>query len=324
MGYINYMNREDGSMNVLILTANDPRKKSGWEEELKKCGNVKMDAIYEYHSNMIIRIVRKLHGLIPIPGYQIWYGSWWKNLKDTDVMIAIAYDSTYRMFKIIKKKFPHIRRILYWWDPVENTIQPDRVSEEICERWTFSKTDAERFGIKYNSQFYAHGLPEYPFRDEIRYDVMFFGAGGGRLYKRRVELLEQFYSVCVEKGLKTCFGVKYISDKSDEKKPFAIEKRVEEDEYINIALHSKAILDLTEPGNEWTTVRPIEALFLRKKLITNNCYIVNEELYDPQNVFLMGKDSYDNLKEFLNTPVKEMPKAVYDFYSTKAWLERFS
>lgn len=138
----------ENEMNVLILTADE----TSWQKELKESYHINAFAIYRYRyeKNYIKRGLRKLHSILPLPGYQIWFGDWWKNLQNVDVIIAIAYKPTYRMFKMIKKKYPHIRQILYWWDPVSKTISPDNVSESICEKWTFSKKDATRFHLNYN------------------------------------------------------------------------------------------------------------------------------------------------------------------------------
>lgn len=311
-------------MRTLILTANDPHMENSWESEIKKSADVKIGIIYKEQTNVLLRVLRKIHRYLPLPGYQIWLDDWWNELDSVDTIIAIAYDSTYKIFKIIQKKYPNIRRILYWWDPVKKTISPNRVSEKVCEKWSFCRRDAEEYGLKYNAQFLARDLDQYRYEinKEIKYDIMFFGVGGKKLYNQRVELLKAFDLICRHYNLKVCFGIKYFH-KKDKEKPYAMEQYLNEKQYYEIVMQSRAMLDLTEPGQEWVTLRPIEALYLNKKLVTNNTAITGEKLYNPHNIFVIGRDSYDKLEQFIKSPFEAMPLEIYDYYSTKSWLKRF-
>ena len=86
---------------------------------------------------------------------------------------------------------------------------------------------------------------------------------------------------------------------------------------------SKAILDIVQENQTGITIRPLEALFFHKKLITNNKNIVSYKFYCQNNIFIIGKDDINTLKEFMELPWLEIDKEVSDFYTFPKWIERF-
>lgn len=90
-----------------------------------------------------------------------------------------------------------------------------------------------------------------------------------------------------------------------------------------IMARSRAFLELTEPGNEWVTSRPYEALKFGKKLITNNRRIKEEKIYHPDNIFIWGEDPDDKLVDFLNGPLHPMPADVEEYCTNEAFIKRF-
>lgn len=298
------------------------------ENKLSKSGmnsvdGVVTEAIYYPYHNILIRMIRKIWCNFNLPGFQIWFGEWWKEIEQYEAVIAIAYKSTYRLFQILRKRYPAVRRIIYWWDPAIKTILPDKVKSEVCEKWSFSKNDSLNFNLKYNPTFLPVDSKIYENimePDKMLYDIMFVGSVG-KIYYNRVQILSDFYSICEKKGLSTYIKVLYHS--RGKNRPFELKSAIAENEYYEIVKKSRAILDIVEPDNKWMTLRPLEALYFHKKLISNNEELVNEPLYHPDNVFIVGKDDINNLPEFLNKPIKQLEEAVYQHYAFKAWLERF-
>ena len=51
--------------------------------------------------------------------------------------------------------------------------------------------------------------------------------------------------------------------------------------------------------------------------------LVKADFYHPNNIFIIGKDDWNNLESFMSTPIvpiSEEIKYKYDFFS---WVERF-
>ena len=67
----------------------------------------------------------------------------------------------------------------------------------------------------------------------------------------------------------------------------------------------------------------LEALFFKKKLITNNRDIVNLQFYNANNIFVLGIDKLENLKNFMDKPYENIEQKVIDYYDFNEWLKRF-
>jgi hypothetical protein len=81
------------------------------------------------------------------------------------------------------------------------------------------------------------------------------------------------------------------------------------------------ILEIMQEGQVGMTLRSLEALVLNKKLITNNINIVNDELYHPNNVYILGYDNkYSSIKEFLNAPFTEWDEELIKKHDIHSWL----
>ncbi len=88
-------------------------------------------------------------------------------------------------------------------------------------------------------------------------------------------------------------------------------------------MKSKSILDFVSIGQSGLTIRPLEALFLKKKLITNDKFIKNFDFYHPDNVFILGKDKMEYLSDFLEKPFIEIEESITSKYDFSNWIKRF-
>ena len=86
---------------------------------------------------------------------------------------------------------------------------------------------------------------------------------------------------------------------------------------------SKCILDYNQEGQVGLSLRPMEALFLERKLITNNTDIKNYDFYNHDNIFILGEDNINEIKEFINKPYKKIDQDIIDYYDFDQWLNRF-
>ena len=96
-------------------------------------------------------------------------------------------------------------------------------------------------------------------------------------------------------------------------------------EYIEHIRHSKAILELISNGQTGLTQRAFEALFFRKKLITNSEEINQYGMLDENDVVLID----ENLE--LKTDISKLNcqnskltnrYEIQNKYTMKAWLEK--
>ena len=96
-------------------------------------------------------------------------------------------------------------------------------------------------------------------------------------------------------------------------------------ELIEIDKRSRCIVDILPDAQKGISVRPLEAIMLNKKLITNMKDMRQMNFYSPSNIFIIGQDNPATLKLFLESPLdldlQEQMKEYYDFHS---WFNRFN
>ena len=83
------------------------------------------------------------------------------------------------------------------------------------------------------------------------------------------------------------------------------------------------MLDVVTDMNYGLTLRPLEALYFRKKLVTNFKDIKGENFYSKENIFILGDDDLSILKEFIESPFTEISQKILDQYTSKAWYQKF-
>lgn len=242
-----------------------------------------------------------------------WYGDWVLHLESYHTIIVFA-TKDYTFIRHLKDKYPSIRLIFWYWNPAFRVGLPRPELYQMAEVWSFDPSDCEEYRLKFNTTFYFNKI-EIP-EKEILFDILFLGINKGRrLYLN--QLREMF-----QNELKLNVEFLIVPDKKEKNvEPI---KRVPYGDYLEMIASSKSILDLTPAGQSGLTLRPMESIFFKKKLISDNQNLLNESFYHPDNIFILGIDNLLDIKSFLNKPYREIDHSIveqYDFYS---WLQRFN
>ena len=252
-------------------------------------------------NNIFLKVTRKYK----LPFFKLFLGKWKSNLDSYDTVILFDNGYSSLISKYIKKKNSNIRVILWFWNPVTEQSKKFLNDKYVDEIWTYDKNDAEKYKLKYNTQFYTKNLKIKNVAK--KQDILFLGREKGR--KQDIDKLKE---ICNKQDIK--FKAFIISNEKD---------YVSYEKYIEYLQESEAILELIKENIRGLTLRTLEALFLKKKLITNNKDIVNFDFYNPSNIFVLGIDELENLKEFLNKPYENIDQKVINYYDFEEWLKRF-
>lgn len=99
------------------------------------------------------------------------------------------------------------------------------------------------------------------------------------------------------------------------------------EEYLTQLRRCSLILDITQAGQMAPTMRVMEAIYLSKKLITNNRSLSSYDFYTENNIFILP-DEYDDslpdqLKEFLERPFLPYSPEIHKKYGCNEWLTHF-
>lgn len=88
---------------------------------------------------------------------------------------------------------------------------------------------------------------------------------------------------------------------------------------------SACLIDIVQPGQTGITLRTLEALFYRKKLITNNPEVLKQDFYRPANIHYIDASTDADalasaLARFLATPFESVPEHIVQQYEIQHWL----
>ncbi|PKM90637.1 MAG: hypothetical protein CVU85_00335 [Firmicutes bacterium HGW-Firmicutes-10] len=266
-------------------------------------------------SNYVSYLIWKTLKLLNLPGQSLWYNG---KLKHTcfDTIILIESNLTVHFVNWIRKNNPNSRIVFWYWNIVENTINPSRIKDDSIEKWSFSEKDCEIYSMQYNPPFYFKNIKIEQSKEE--YDLYFAGKDKGRLsalldFKKKSEELglNVYLHVSPTRKLDLIFNSKNL-------KPAISYDRVLED-----VAKSKALLDIIEVTDSGQSQRTMESIFFEKKIVTNSKLIKKFDFYNQENIFVIGEDNIEKLPSFLKTPYVKIDENIINRYEVRNWVKRF-
>lgn len=257
------------------------------------------------------RIDRKLNTFF---SYFFW-NEWKSKLSSIDTVILNSHVYSIPIVRYLNKRYPSIRIIIWYSNPVSKDTPIKFYKGLDCEIWSFDKKDCQKYHLRENNQFIDREMFNN-LSNEIKYDLCFVGLDKGRL-KQLLNLKSEFDKKNVSTYLYIVDSNKNSSDSYD------YENRISYRELLDIEAKSRALLDIVQPEQKGQTLRPIEALFFKKKVVTNNVSILDAVFYNRENIFVLGIDNIENIEEFLKSEYEDLSYDVLEKYTVKGWIGNF-
>lgn len=238
---------------------------------------------------------------------------------------ALSVDAI-RRFRLA---FPDARFTLYFWDSYKNMPSDSASKVALFDRaFTFDPIDASNDPrLKYRALFY---LDEYAQRSDVKQDIdlFFFGT----IHSDRYQVLSRLErallpGVKVKKILYFSSRVVYWARRLLQpafwrsKKSEFIFKPVSKAELKTLLGRSRVVLDIERPIQAGLTMRTIEAVGARKKVITTNPFAAQTDIYRPENVLVIDRDNIVIPENFFLSDFVDLPDDINKKYSLDGWLD---
>lgn len=183
--------------------------------------------------------------------------------------------------------------------------------------FTFDPGDSKRLNICFLNQVYR-AIPLN--QKEILYDFFFIGQDKGRSIE-----LNNLAGYLRSHNYRVKFVLQAIKGKDYSECPNLeiIYVPWEYSTILHFIAHSKALVDVMKDMQIGITLRVLEAAFYQKKLLTFNSDIVHTDLYNSQNILVMGKNSISTINEFMDTDYQPYSKDVLSKYQIDTWISSF-
>lgn len=256
-----------------------------------------------------------------------------KNEKFDYILFVRCDMPTVEILNKIKVAFPDAKMCLYLWDSIKNTPNITKKIKLFDVASSFDRYDCESdLKLNFCPLFYSDEMiksdENLDYRKDI--DMLFCGTIHSDRYKILKKIMKQSYI----NNLKYC-GFHYLQSKfvfwlykftkqeffKAKKSDFAfIKKSSKEIRYLESS--SKAIIDIQHPKQIGLTIRTIEMIGMKKKLITTNQDIVNYDFYNDGNVLIIDRSNPIIDKTFFEKPYVELSKDIYEKYNLENWIYR--
>lgn len=238
---------------------------------------------------------------------------------DDDKIIVFDSAANARYLNWLCHTYRDKRVILWFWNPAKNMDNYAYLHPRV-ECWSYCKRDAKEYGMLLNTQFYfdclaqeAEAACSLPAGQPPR--ALFIGREKGREDK-----LKKLSKSLAENGIIPDFRLIYPPKYS--LVPSLRENLIPYREVVDAVKASQIIVDLYVDAGAGLSLRAMEALFFRKKLITNRSLMRGEDFYNSQNIYILGHESR-SIKEFLEETYADVDPAIRDRYLLSNWLTRF-
>lgn len=102
-----------------------------------------------------------------------------------------------------------------------------------------------------------------------------------------------------------------------------LEKGISYEENLKLVSEADIVVDLVNRVHKGLSFRAFEALYYKKKLITNNAEIANYDFYHPANIFIFDENAIDldEINTFLNSAIVDVAEEIYKKYALSNWIK---
>lgn len=229
----------------------------------------------------------------------------------------------------LRRALPHARFTLYFWDSYKNMSSDSPAKVDLFDRaFTFDPVDADNDPrLEYRPLFYLDDYANLPkLKPDI--DLFFFGT----IHSDRYQVLSR-----LERALPSDIRVKkilYFSSRSvywarrllqpafwTSKIAEFIFKPVHKAEIKSLLARSRVILDIERPIQAGLTMRTLEAIGARKKIITTNPFAIMSDIYREENILLIDRNNIVIPESFFSSDFVDLPDGINKKYSLNGWLD---
>jgi hypothetical protein len=247
---------------------------------------------------------------------------------DYSIILVIQGEGiTARTLKTFRTAYPHAKIVFYTWDSIENKpfSKQNLSMYDYCS--TFDPVDAKKYGLNFRPLFFADGFDRQT-NLTYAYDLSFIGTVHSDRYKIVRALLEQLPTdartfIYLYLQAPWMFDLRRLFTKTVEgaaRDDFCfvpLSKDVVQATFFS----SRAVLDIEHVNQHGATMRTIETVGSKRKLVTTNKSLRDYDFYNPLNIQIVDRRAPRLDQDFLQTPYHEVPEEIRQKYTVRQWIQ---
>ena len=278
--------------------------------------DVDVMAMYRHTSSLLGKTVRHFAKRSRNKWFiQKWVGDWKKSIHVYDIIIVFDKGCTIELLNAIREMAPQAKLVYWLWNiPRYEIHEHKRIADYVC---CFDEDYSIDNNITYVHQFHFPDVLEKYRVDKSDKSVFYIGTE-----KNRLTQLISFAEIMKNYNIRLDLNVFSLNKKLSYKDINIIHQFMPYEEVLNRSGESFVIFETVKEGQTGLTLRALEALYMGKKLITNNSNIVKFDLYNSSNIYVFQGNSDERLGEFLNCDSSLLPPTIMNNYSYEDWLQK--
>ncbi len=231
---------------------------------------------------------------------------------------------------ILREAYPEAKFILYFWDAVENIPDGEKKIGLYDRVLTFDRKDAEKYSLIFRPLFFGkdYEAKEASAKKDYAYEFAFIGTA----HSDRPKIVKILGEKCTEKGLgyfsflflphpMLFFYNKILNrDYRGIKMHDVTFQRIDSKKITDIYENSRCVLDVEHTKQNGLTMRTIELIGMKKKIITTNTGIREYDFFNPVNICVIDRKNPKIDDEFLSRPYEEIPSEIMNRYTLRSFI----
>lgn len=226
-----------------------------------------------------------------------------------------------------KHAFPRASFLLYMWDSFGNRKDVVANLRYFDHAFTFDRQDAKEHDIHFRPLFFSKGF-ECSQGFEQQWDISFIGTAHTDRYPIVAKVSEAlapsvrryWYLYLQAPWVFWLYRAINPGFRSAPRSAFQFDPLTKAD-VQEVFFASGAILDIEHPQQTGLTMRTLETLGARKKLITTNISVCEYDFFDSANICVLDRNDPVVPPGFLEAPYIDVSPAIYQRYRLEGWLD---
>lgn len=230
--------------------------------------------------------------------------------------------------KMLRRTYPQSKFILYMWDSVQNKgVQG--ILKYFDKKFSFDPDDCKKYSMKLRPLFYSSTFFSAEERkSDFKYDVSFIGS----VHSDRAKILHQVKEYCDKHNMSYYFYL-YIPGNlllflrmiftrglRQWERSYIHTNPIEKEKVAEISSETRCVIDINHPHQTGLTMRTIEMVGLKRKLMTTNTNIKHYDFYQPEDQIIIDRNNIKIDVNKLKQKYVDIPVAIYQKYSLRAWV----
>lgn len=288
-------------------------------------------------TSTLMRGISRLNRKFIEPSASKYMGEIIKNAKEKQFdTVIVVYGMTFsfspKMVAELKEALPGATFTVYLWDSLKNLPGSQEIVGLFDNVYSFDRADASE-RIKFLPLFYHKKFEEIAKASESAkkdYFCSYIGTAHPQKLKYINDMSERLKEKYPDQFIYHYIPsrLKYYYHKLKDKEYKSVKlselssERLSFNDIIDVFVRSECILDAPQQGQTGLTMRTLETLGAKKKLITSNQSIKDYDFYNPTNIYVYDpQEEFDFSSDFFTKPYEELPTEIYEKYSLSSWVK---